>query len=53
MLTERDNTLRLALASWLVISRCPWCGYSIRKMISGIEKSFARKLLDKIRRYLD
>jgi hypothetical protein len=53
LLRQFPHQTSLKLASELVIKRCPWCGYSIKKMLAGIEKGLYWRALDKLRTYSD
>lgn len=53
LLRRTSHEMSLKLAGWLPIRRCPCCGYSLRKMLAGIEKGFLRRLIDKVRSYSD
>lgn len=53
LLRQIPHEKSLKLAGWLTINRCPWCGYSVKKMLAGVEKGFYWRLLDKWRSYSD
>ncbi|HWU52418.1 MAG TPA: hypothetical protein VN153_06330 [Tahibacter sp.] len=49
LLRRTSHEMSLKLAGWLSIRRCPYCGYSLRKMLAGTKKGFLRRLIDWIR----
>lgn len=49
LLRRTSHEMSLKLVSWLPIRRCPFCGYSLRKMLAGTRKGPLRRLIDWIR----
>jgi hypothetical protein len=53
LLRRTSHEMSLKLAGWLSIRRCPYCGYSLRKMLAGTRKGPLRRLIDWIRYHSD